>query len=164
SSSPTRHRVAVVLALVGVAVSGLILHVTHQLTSVEGYTSFCNVSSTVNCDVVLGSTWSTFLGLSVAIWAIGAFALGAARARPGALVALAGAVGATVVGFGDLVVIGLVSGSLGFGLVLAGISWLKLHTACLLCMTLDAVIVAWFVTVVPLAQRFQLSPRAPWLQ
>jgi protein-disulfide isomerase/uncharacterized membrane protein len=157
SSSPTRHRVAVVLALVGVAVSAVILHVTHQLTSVEGYTSFCNVSSTVNCDVVLGSTWSTFLGLSVAIWAIGVFALGA-------LLALPGAMGATVVGFADLALIGLVSGSLGFGLVLAGISWLKLHTACLLCMTLDAVIVAWFVTVVPLAQRFQPSPRAPWLQ
>jgi uncharacterized membrane protein len=138
-------------------VSAVILHVSHQLASVEGYTSFCNVSSTVNCDVVLGSTWSTFLGLSVAVWAIGVFALGA-------LLALPGAMGATVVGFADLVLIGLVSGSLGFSLVLAGISWLKLHTACLLCMTLYAVIAAWFVTVAPLARRFQLSDRAPWLQ
>ena len=157
SSSPTRHRVAVVLALVGVAVSAVILYVSHQLASVEGYTSFCNVSSTVNCDVVLGSTWSTFLGLSVAVWAIGVFALGA-------LLALPGAMGATMVGFADLVLIGLVSGSLGFSLVLAGISWLKLHSACLLCMTLYAVIAAWFVTVAPLARRFQLSDRAPWLQ
>jgi protein-disulfide isomerase/uncharacterized membrane protein len=157
SSSPTRHRVAVVLALVGVAVSAVILHVSHQLSSVEGYTSFCNVSSAVNCDVVLGSAWSMFLGLSVAVWAIGAFTLGAMLALPGAM-------GSSVVGFADLVLIGLVSGSLGFSLVLAAISWLKLHTACLLCMTLYAVIIAWFITVVPLARRFQLSDRAPFLQ
>jgi protein-disulfide isomerase/uncharacterized membrane protein len=157
SSSPTRHRVAVVLALIGVAVSAVILHVSHQLSSVEGYTSFCNVSSAVNCDVVLGSAWSMFLGLSVAVWAIGAFTLGAMLALPGAM-------GASVVGFADLALIGLVSGSLGFSLVLAAISWLKLHTACLLCMTLYAVIIAWFITVVPLARRFQLSDRAPFLQ
>src|SRR5262249_49930613 len=82
----------------------------------------------------------------------------------GALLALPGAMGATVVGFADLALLALVSGSLGFALVLAGIAWLKLHTACLLCLTLDAVIVAWFVTVAPLARRFQLSDRAPWLQ
>ena len=39
-----------------------------------------------------------------------------------------------------------------------------LKTACLLCITLYAVIVAWFITVAPLARRFQGSERAPWLQ
>ena len=136
--SPTRHRVAVVLALIGVAVSVLTFHVTSQLVSVDGYTSFCNFGSVVNCDAVLSSKWGTVLGLPVSLWAIGAFTLGA--------------------------LLGLVSGSLGFALVLAFVSWFILHTLCLLCLTLDVVIVAWFVTVAPLARRFQLSARAPWLQ
>src|SRR5262249_59227554 len=150
SSSPTRHRVAVVLALVGVAVSAVILHVTHQLASVEGYTSFCNLGSTVNCDAVLGSKWSMFLGLSVAVWALGVFTLGA-------LLALPGAMGATVVGFADLALIGLASGSLGVGLVVAGISWVKLHTACLLFLTLDAGVVAGVVPRGPPPPRLALS-------
>jgi protein-disulfide isomerase/uncharacterized membrane protein len=157
SSSPTRHRVAVVLALVGVAVSAFTLHVTRQLTSVEGYTSFCNLGGVVNCDAVLTSKWGSFLGLPVPIWAIAVFGLGVLLALPGAL-------GATVVGFADLALLALVSGSLGFALVLATISALVLHTACLLCITLYVVIAAWFVTVIPLARRFQLSDRAPWLQ
>src|SRR5215468_997823 len=155
--SPARHRVAVVLALVGVAVSALTFHVTSQLVSVDGYTSFCNFGSVVNCDTVLSSKWGTVLGLPVSLWAMGAFTLGA-------LLALPGAMGATTVGLTDLALLGLVSGSLGFALVLAFVSWFILHTLCLLCLTLDVVIVAWFVAVAPLARRFQLSARAPWLQ
>jgi protein-disulfide isomerase/uncharacterized membrane protein len=155
--SPTRHRVAVVLALVGVAVSALTLYVTRQLTSVDGYTSFCNLGGAIDCDTVLTSKWGSFLGLPVALWALGAFALGAVLALPGAL-------GATVVGFADLALIALASASLGFALVLAVISLVVLGTACLLCISLYVVIIAWFVTVTPLARRFQGSDRAPWLQ
>jgi protein-disulfide isomerase len=72
--------------------------------------------------------------------------------------------GAATVGFADLALIGLASGSLGFALVLGTISMLVLRTACLLCISLYVVIVAWFVTVAPLASRFQGSARAPWLQ
>lgn len=155
--SPTRHRVAVVLALVGVAVSVLTLHVTRQLVSVDGYTSFCNLGGAINCDTVLASKWGSFLGLPVALWAIAVFALGVVLALPGAA-------GAASVGFADLALIGLASGSLGFALVLATISLLKLRTACLLCITLYVVIIAWFVAVVPLARRFQASERRPWLE
>jgi protein-disulfide isomerase len=155
--SPARHRVAVVLALLGVAVSALTFHVTSQLVSVDGYTSFCNLGSAVNCDTVLSSKWGTFLGLPVSLWALGVFTLGA-------LLALPGAMGATTVGLADLALLALVSGSLGFALVLAFVSWFVLRTACLLCLTMDIVIVAWFITVAPLARRFQLSARAPLLQ
>ena len=151
--SPTRHRVAVVLALVGVAVSILTLHETQQLESVSGYTSFCNLGGVVNCDAVLTSRWSKFLGLPVSLWAIAVFALGALCALPGAM-------GATTVGAADLALIALASGSLGFGLVMAGVSSMVLRTACLLCMSLYAVILAWFITVLPLARRFQASDRA----
>src|SRR5262245_24502184 len=155
--SPARHRVAVVLALVGVAVSAVTFHVAHQVASVEGYTSFCNLGGVINCDAVLTSKWGNFLGLPVPLWAIGVFTLGALLALPGAL-------GSTVVGFADLALLGLVSGSLGFALVLAVISFLVLRTACLLCITLYVVIVAWFIAVAPLARRFQGSDRAPFLQ
>jgi len=155
--SPTRHRVAVVLALVGVAVSALTLYVTRQLVSVDGYTSFCNLGGTINCDTVLTSRWGSFLGLPVPLWAIAAFTLGL-------LLALPGAMGAATVGFADLALIGLASGSLGFALVLGSISLLVLRTACLLCISLYVVIIAWFITAAPLASRFQGSERAPWLQ
>jgi protein-disulfide isomerase len=155
--SPTRHRVAVVLALVGVAVSVLTLHVTRQLASVDGYTSFCNLGGAINCDTVLTSRWGSFLGLPVPLWAIAVFALGV-------LLALPGAAGAATVGFADLALIGLASGSVGFALVLAVISSMVLRTACLLCISLYVVIAAWFITVAPLARRFQGSDRAPWLQ
>src|SRR5262245_7810604 len=155
--SPTRHRVAVVLALVGVAVSVLTFYVTRQLASVDGYTSFCNLGGVINCDTVLSSRWGRFLGLPVPLWAIAVFALGV-------LLALPGASGAATVGFADLALIALASGSLGFALVLAGVSAFKLHAACLLCITLYVVIIAWFITVVPLARRFQASERTPLLE
>ena len=132
-ASPTRHRVALVLALVGVAVSILTLHVTQQLESVSGYTSFCNLGGVVNCDAVLTSRWSSSwacrcrCGRSPSSpWARCARCPGAIgrhdrrSRRPGALA--------------------LASGSLGFGLVLAGISSMVLRTACLLCLSLYAVI------------------------
>ncbi len=155
--SPTRHRAAVVLALVGVAVSVLTLHVTRQLTSVDGYTSFCNLGGVINCDAVLTSKWGRFLGLPVSLWAMATFALGA-------LLALPGAAGVGTVGFADLALIALAAGSLGFALVLGSVSLLVLHTACLLCITLYVVIIAWFITVVPIARRFRESERSPWLE
>jgi protein-disulfide isomerase/uncharacterized membrane protein len=156
-ASPTRHRVAVVLALVGVAVSVLTLHETQQLESVSGYVTFCNLGGAVNCDTVLTSRWGKFLGLPVSLWAIGVFALGALCALPGAM-------GASAVGFADLALIALASGSLGFGLVMAGISSMVLRTACLLCISLYVVILAWFVTVLPLARRFHGSAPLPFVQ
>jgi protein-disulfide isomerase/uncharacterized membrane protein len=154
--SPTRHRVAVVIALVGVAVSAFTLHVSQSLLADSGYTSFCNLGGVVNCDAVLSSRWGTFAGISVSLLAIVVFVVGALLALPGAM--------GKQVGMADLLLIGLVSGSLGFALVLLGVAALVLQHACLLCLSLDVVIVAWFVTVAPLAQRFSMSTRQPWLQ
>src|SRR4029453_3065802 len=68
------------------------------------------------------------------------------------------------VGFADLALIALASGSLGFALVLAGVSAFKLHAACLLCIPLYVVIIPWFITVVPLARRVRASERTPLLE
>src|SRR6185436_6685756 len=51
------------------------LYVHSQLVATHGsYTSFCNVSSTVNCDAVLMSAYGTLLGIPVSVWALGSYA------------------------------------------------------------------------------------------
>jgi uncharacterized membrane protein len=59
--SPTRHRVAFGLALLGLVVSAEILYVEYQLATDSGYTSFCNLGGVINCDVVLGSRYGRVL-------------------------------------------------------------------------------------------------------
>src|SRR5437667_10889011 len=151
---PTRHRLALALALAGIALSALALAVHRRLAEGSGYTSFCNLGGIVNCDTVLGSRYSVVLGVSVPAWGIAGFAAGAALALPGALAASAG-------GLADLLLLGLVSASLGFALVLAG-AMMVLGSVCLLCLGLDTLILAWFVTVLPLASRFEADVRAGW--
>src|SRR5439155_899326 len=88
--SPTRHRLALALALAGIALSALALDVHRRLAAGSGYTSFCNLGGAVNCDVVLGSRYSVVLGVAVPAWGIAGFAACAALALPGALAASAG--------------------------------------------------------------------------
>ena len=151
--SPARHRLALATALVGVALSTLTL-VVHQRIG-AGYTSFCNLGEVVNCDAVLGSRYGHLLGISVAAWGLAAFAIGLLLALPGAL-------GWTTAGLADLGLLGLVSGSLGFACVLAVAALGVLHRVCLLCLGLDLVILVWFVTVLPLATRFEPATVAEW--
>ena len=152
--SPTRHRLALALALAGAVLSAVALEVHRRLGEGSGYTSFCNLGGIVNCDAVLGSRYSVVLGVPVPAWGIAGFATGAALALPGALAASAG-------GLADLLLLGVASASLGFALVLGG-AMAALGNVCLLCLGLDAIILAWFVTVLPLASRFEADARAGW--
>ena len=151
--SPSRHRLALATALVGVALSTLTF-VVHQRIG-AGYTSFCNLGEVVNCDAVLGSRYGHLLGTSVAAWGLAAFAAGVLLALPGAL-------GQTTAGLADLGLLGLVSASLGFACVLAVEALGVLHRVCLLCLSLDLVILVWFVTVLPLAARFEPATVTQW--
>src|SRR5437660_1236763 len=108
--SPSRHRLALATALVGVALSTLTFVVHRRIGA--GYTSFCNLGEVVNCDAVLGSRYGRLLGTSVAAWGLAAFAAGVLLALPGAL-------GRTTAGLADLGLLGLVSASLGFAYLLA---------------------------------------------
>jgi uncharacterized membrane protein/predicted DsbA family dithiol-disulfide isomerase len=150
---PTRHRVALAIALLGVALSTLTLVVHERIAQDAGYTSFCDLGGIVNCDAVLGSRYGTLLGIPVAGLGLAAFAAGAVVAIPGAL----GAGG----GIADLLLIALASGSLGFALVLA-VAMATIGSVCLLCLGTDALIVAWFATVVPLASRLERADGAGW--
>src|SRR5438093_1453862 len=66
SASPSRHRVALAVALAGVALSALTVFVHERITADPGYTSFCNLGGAINCDVVLGSRYGRMLGGTLA--------------------------------------------------------------------------------------------------
>jgi protein-disulfide isomerase/uncharacterized membrane protein len=156
-ASPTRHRVALAIALLGVVVSGYTLYVEHQLSTTPGWTSFvCNLGGVASCDSVLTSRWGTLLEVPLPVWAIVAFAAGAVLAVPGAVLGIAG-------GLADWLLLGLVASSLGFALVMAAIAAFVLGAVCPLCITLYVVIAAWFVTVAPLAGGFARASSA-WLR
>ena len=154
SASPSRHRVALAVALAGVALSAVTLFVHERIATDAGYTSFCNLGGAINCDVVLGSRYGRLLGVPVALLALVTFALGAALALPGAVGARAD--------LADLALVGLASASVGFAFVLGVVMAAVLHHACLLCLGTDVIIAAWFVTVMPLAGRFDAAARGGW--
>jgi protein-disulfide isomerase/uncharacterized membrane protein len=68
------------LALIGLAISATIASVHAKLESSQGYTSFCNVNETVNCDLVLSSEYAYLFGVPVAWWALLAYVAVAACA------------------------------------------------------------------------------------
>ena len=103
SASPSRHRVALAVALAGVALSAVTLFVHERIATDAGYTSFCNLGGAINCDVVLGSRYGRLLGVPVALLALITFALGAALALPGAV--------GTRADLADLALVGLASAS-----------------------------------------------------
>jgi len=146
----TRHRFALVVALVGIAVSGVIVWVDRRLATETGYTSFCNLGGVVNCDAVLASRYGKMFDVPIAVWAMAAFAAGAIAAVPGAFLGITG-------GLADLALIALASGALGFSAVLAGVMAFALQRACLLCLSLDLVVIVWFVTVLPLVRNFDVA-------
>jgi protein-disulfide isomerase/uncharacterized membrane protein len=157
SSSSTRHRIALVVAALGVVVSGIILYEEMQLANSPGHSAFCTLGGIINCDVVLSSRYGTFLDVPVGVWALLTFLLGVGAAVPGAFLGVGG-------GLADLLLIALASGALGFTAVLAAVMAFVLRHVCLLCLSLDVVIVAWCVTVLPLARNFAASRNVGWLR
>ena len=155
---PTRYRIAFAVALLGVLVSAVALVVHQRLAAGAGYTSFCNLGGAFNCDLVLGSRYGTWLGVPVAAWAVAAFAVGVALAIPGAFLGRYGTLA-------DVLLVGMVSGSLGTGLVLALVMAFVLRHVCLLCLATDAVIILWGATVIPLVGQLPPSLRrsAAWI-
>lgn len=118
----------IVLAVIGLAVSIVIVRIHSQLASSPTYASFCNVNETVTCDVVLSSEYAEFAGVPVAWWAVLAYtgvifgagvAGGAKRASQRRLAA------------NSLFAVSL--WSFGFSLYLAYIALGVLQAVCLMC-------------------------------
>ncbi|MCI5124846.1 MAG: hypothetical protein D3925_10295, partial [Candidatus Electrothrix sp. AR5] len=59
-----------ILAAIGIAASAY-LGLSHYRNYTDiGYSSFCAISQSINCDTVSQSPWSILLGLPVALWGI----------------------------------------------------------------------------------------------
>jgi len=123
-----------VASAIGIVLGAVSTWVHHRITtSGEGYTSFCNVSETINCDKVVTSPHGMLLAVPVSVWAVGFYMVlfglalrAAGPASPGRDRARADAFGWAV------------AGAL-FSAYLATISIVILKTLCPLCVGLYAV-------------------------
>lgn len=125
------------VCLAGVGAAATILYVHGQIDRLgDGYTSFCTVNDSINCDRVLSSSYAKLAGVPVAWLALAAY-LGlaalfaqAARSDHAARIRLLrlGAVG--------------ILGSLVFSGYMAVVAVVQLETLCLLCIALYAVAIA----------------------
>lgn len=81
SSSPSATQaigslpaLALVLSIVGMILAAVVLFIHQQLAASQGdYTSFCDISEGMSCDMVLGSTYASLLGIPVGAWAFVAY-------------------------------------------------------------------------------------------
>ncbi|MDG2307964.1 MAG: thioredoxin domain-containing protein [Candidatus Binatia bacterium] len=65
---------ALVLSIVGMILGSVVLYIHQQLAASQGdYTSFCDISEGMSCDMVLGSSYANFLGAPVGAWALLAY-------------------------------------------------------------------------------------------
>ncbi len=117
---------AVVLAL-SFALALTILYVDARLTTDRGYTSFCAVSTRINCDAALTSPYGRLLGQPVALWAILTYAaLGmtlVVRRRAGEVTRTRATLGLLALGVWSLV----------FSLYMAAVAAFAIRVICLLC-------------------------------
>lgn len=126
------------MSLAGVAFAATILYVHGQIDSLgDGYTSFCSVNDSINCDRVLSSAYAKIAGVPVAWMALLAYlglaALFAAAARDRDKTRRA-----RLLELGTLAVLG----GLVFSAYMAVVSVVRLETICLLCTGLYVVSVA----------------------
>ncbi|MEW6268592.1 MAG: vitamin K epoxide reductase family protein [Thermodesulfobacteriota bacterium] len=148
---------AIILSVLGAALCAVVLYIHHQISAGQGgYTSFCDLSSTLSCDVVLASSYATVLGIPVAGWALGAYLVtgalavslvkgrGEARARAAATLAA------------------VTAAMLVVSIYFFVISTFVIRVACPLCLSLDAVNVALFGVAVAMVRLLHASTPPGW--
>jgi protein-disulfide isomerase len=152
---------ALILSALGAALSLVTLYIHNRLAADQGdYTSFCDVSAELSCDLVLGSGYASFLGIPVAGWALASYAASALLAF-----ALLRA-GAEMLPRIATAFVALTGAMLAISLYFLAISTLVIGVACPMCLSLDAVNVALFATAVAvarIARSATFSPRSPLL-
>lgn len=148
---------AIVLAALGAALSAVVLYIHHQLSSGQGgYTSFCDVSSNLSCDVVLASSYANVLGIPVAGWALAAylataalaFSLGRARSEVRARAA------ATLAAFTAAILV--------VSLYFFAISTFVIGVLCPMCLSLDAVNLGLFAVAVAIVRLLHVAAPPGW--
>lgn len=133
------YTLAIVLAALGAGLAAFIL-VIHQRMAASGgnYTSFCDVSARVSCDVVLGSVYAKVFGLPVAAWGLLAFLAAGAIA-----LAMTRASGQGRLRLAELL-LGLSGSMVAIALYFLFVSAAVIRVACPLCLTLDAATIGLF--------------------
>lgn len=130
----------IVLALAGIAASSYALYLHYHPDTA----SFCNISGTLNCDVVNQSWASQIAGVPVALIGIVGYGL---LALGSMWLLLSKKLRSFTWG-----AIGLASlGALGFALFLTGVEIFDLQTYCLVCLGSQAIILAltWIAWSIP---------------
>jgi protein-disulfide isomerase/uncharacterized membrane protein len=148
---------AVILSVVGAALGALVLLIHHRIAASQGtYTSFCDLSQRVSCDVVLGSSYATLLGIPVAGWGMGAYlvagatALALARTRGDARLRVA------------VMLAGTSAVMLGISIYFLFIAAVVIGVFCPLCLSLDAVSIALFATAVAIVRSLRATAPKGW--
>jgi protein-disulfide isomerase/uncharacterized membrane protein len=143
-----------VLAAIGLVVSAVIQVVHARLAADVNYLSFCNVSASVNCDVVLGSRYASLVGLPVSMWAILYY-----LATFGMLTGIVVANRATTrQALGTLVFAAAVWGLL-FSFYMALVAFFSLRTVCLMCSALYLVNIGLFLAAWHLRGGLRVAER-----
>ena len=145
--------------MAGLVIAAVITYVHAKIAALgSGYTSFCNVNESINCDQVLASPFGKLLGVPIAWFAMATYGALAAvfwLARSPRSESNSAYLRLAFAG---------VAGAAAFSTYMAGISLFVLHTICLLCTGLYLV-TATLVVVVGLAIRTlakTTSVPSPW--
>lgn len=152
-----------VFSVLGLVVSGLSAYVHYRLLTEPGYTSFCSVSATWNCETVYESRFGSFRGVPVAIagviWFVGATMLvaaswGAVGQRPPTTTATSGKAArkplapATAGRFAEYAPLYLFAWSvvgLAFVMYFGYASFVVLETVCALCLLTYVSVIGIFI-------------------
>jgi len=127
-----------ILAVVGLGIAAY-LAVLHSQAGVGGTfnSPLCTISSTINCNAVLGSVYARLFGVPIATWA--------------ALTYVAILVASFLSSISAVVF--LCSWSFVFSLYMAGLSLFTLKAGCLFCMSLYAVNIGLFISALALVKQ-----------
>lgn len=124
---------SILLAIVGAAISVYSIKLHLEVTALGESGAFCNINSTINCDAVVKSKFSEFLGQPLGVWGFLYFA---------ALLALLGVAfssrdenKAALATYSYLTVLGAVLAG-----ILAGVSFFGVGALCLVCLGIYGVL------------------------
>lgn len=148
---------AIVLAALGAALSAVVLYIHHQLSSGQGgYTSFCDVSTHLSCDVVLASSYAKVLGIPVAGWALAAYL------ATGALAFSLRNARSEVRARAATTLIAFTAAMLVVSLYFLAVSTFVIGVACPMCLSLDAVNLGLFGVALAIGRALHVAAPPGW--
>src|SRR5262245_7011830 len=131
-----RQKLLLAFGVIGLIASSMSTYVHYRLLTDPGYTSFCDVSSTLNCTQAYLSRYGTFWGMPVALAGVLYFVLILLLT----VVDLRGRPQERESATGYIFLLSTVG--LGMVLYLAWASFFELHSVCLFCATTYVAVIA----------------------